>query len=63
MFKVGDRVFPIHDMGNQGAIVEQSFTKSKRWMVGGIPAKVRNLTVQHDNGDTKVYTADQLMRA
>ncbi len=63
MLKVGDRVFPIHNMGNQGVIVEQSFSQSKTWMVGGIPAKVRNLTVQHDNGEIKVYTADQLMRS
>ena len=63
MLKVGDRVFPIHDMGNTGVIVEQIFVESTRWIVGGVPSKVRKLTVQHDDGAIKVYTSDQLMRS
>ena len=63
MLKVGDRVFPIHNMGNTGVIVEQAFVESKRWIVGGVPSKERRLTVQHDDGTMKVYTSDELMRS
>jgi hypothetical protein len=62
MLKVGDRVFPIMNMGNSGVIVEVKFIKSNTWMIGGSPSKIRKLIVKHDTGHTVEYTSNDLMR-
>ena len=62
MLRVGDRVFPIMDMGNTGTIVEVRFEKSKSWMSGGASSKIRKLIVEHDNNKILVYTSNDLMR-
>ena len=62
MIKVGDRVFPIINMGRLGTVVSQKFVESKTWLVGGTHSHVRHLTVEHDDGTVEIYTSDQLMR-
>ena len=62
MLKVGDRVFPIMDMGNSGTIIDVKLEKSSSWMIGGASSKVRKLIVRHDNDQVRVYTSNDLMR-
>ena len=62
MLKVGDRVFPIMNMGNTGTIVEVRIEKSNNWMVGGASSGVRRLIVKHDDGVVINYTSNDLMR-
>jgi hypothetical protein len=62
MFKVGDRVFPIMNMGASGTIVEVKNVKSNSWMVGGAASHVRKLIVRHDDEQVKEYTSNDLMR-
>ena len=62
MLKVGDRVFPIMNMGNTGTIVEVRIEKSNSWMVGGASSGVRRLIVKHDDGVVINYTSNDLMR-
>jgi hypothetical protein len=63
MLRVGDRVFPIMNMGNTGTIIEVKFVNSNAWMVGGAASKVRQLIVEHDNNNEIIkYTANDLMR-
>lgn len=62
MLKVGDRVFPIMNMGHTGIIIEIKIEKSNQWMVGGSSSGIRKLTVEHDDGNTIVYTSNDLMR-
>ena len=62
MLKVGDRVFPIMDMGNTGTIVEVRFENANSWMIGGASSKVRKLIVKHDNERILEYTSNDLMR-
>ena len=62
MLKVGDRVFPIMDMGNIGTIIEVKFEKSTSWMIGGASSKTRRLIVKHDNEKVIGYTSNDLMR-
>lgn len=62
MLKVGDRVFPIMNMGHVGVIVEIKISKSKQWMVGGASDGVRHLVVEHDDGAKISYTSNDLMR-
>jgi len=61
MIKVGDRVFPIMNMGNIGTVVSERFEESNSWMIGGTHSKVRKLKVQHDNGSINEYTSNDLM--
>ena len=62
MLKVGDRVFPIMNMGNTGIIVEVKIQKSNQWMVGGASSGIRRLIVKHDDGSVISYTSNDLMR-
>jgi|10_taG_2_1085330.scaffolds.fasta_scaffold01199_13 hypothetical protein len=62
MIKVGDRVFPVHLMGNKGTVIKEEFEKSKQWFVGGVSSMIRFLTVKHDSGDVKKYYVEDLMR-
>tara|TARA_A100001011_G_C13534124_1_gene525771 strand:+ start:236 stop:433 length:198 start_codon:yes stop_codon:yes gene_type:complete len=62
MLKVGDRVFPIMNMGNTGTIVEVRMQKTNQWMVGGASSGVRCLIVNHDDGSVISYTSNDLMR-
>ena len=62
MLRVGDRVFPIMNMGHTGIIVEVRTEKTNQWMVGGSASGVRKLVVEHDDGATIVYTSNDLMR-
>ena len=62
MLKVGDRVFPIMNMGNTGMIVEVKIQKTNQWMVGGASSGVRQLIVRHDDGSVISYTSNDLMR-
>lgn len=61
MIKVGDRVFPIMNMGNTGTVISERFVESNTWMIGGTPSKIRKLKVQHDNGNINEYTSNDLM--
>ena len=63
MLKVGDRVFPIMNMGNTGTIIEVKFVDSQAWMVGGASSKIRQLIVKHDESNDVIrYTSNDLMR-
>tara|TARA_R100000664_G_C2758624_1_gene147665 strand:+ start:3049 stop:3246 length:198 start_codon:yes stop_codon:yes gene_type:complete len=62
MLRVGDRVFPIMNMGNTGTIIEVKFVNSNKWMVGGASSKIRQLIVKHDNDQVMKYTSNDLMR-
>ncbi len=62
MLKVGDRVFPIMNMGHTGTIVEVRIEKSKEWFVGGASSGIRRLIVDHDDGHRISYTSNDLMR-
>ena len=62
MIKVGDRVFPVHLMGNKGTVVKEEFEKSKHWFVGGVSSMTRLLTVHHDSGEVRQYHVGDLMR-
>lgn len=62
MLRVGDRVFPIMNMGNTGMIVEVKMQKTNQWMVGGASSAVRQLIVKHDDGSVIAYTSNDLMR-
>ena len=62
MLKVGDRVFPIMNMGLVGTIVEVKLVESNAWMVGGASSKVRKLIVKHDDSQVAEYTSNDLMR-
>jgi len=64
MLKVGDRVFPIMNMGATGIIVEVKLVKSNQWMVGGASSKIRKLVVKHDDDHLHLreYTSNDLMR-
>tara|TARA_Y100000034_G_scaffold50135_1_gene61865 strand:- start:6509 stop:6706 length:198 start_codon:yes stop_codon:yes gene_type:complete len=62
MIRVGDRVFPIMNMGNKGTVIKTRFVESKAWMVGGASSKIRKLIVEHDNGVVREYTSNDLMR-
>ena len=62
MLKVGDRVFPIMNMGNTGTIVEVRIQKTNQWMVGGASSGIRELIVEHDEGSVVSYTSNDLMR-
>ncbi len=61
MIKVGDRVFPVMNMGNIGTVISERFEEANSWMIGGTPSKIRKLKVQHDNGDIGEYTSNDLM--
>ena len=62
MLKVGDKVFPIMNMGFTGVIIEVKFIDSSAWMVGGASSKVRKLVVKHDDNQIVEYTSNDLMR-
>ena len=62
MLKVGDRVFPIMNMGATGTIIEVKMENTKTWMVGGAASQIRKLVVQHDTSDVIVYKSNDLMR-
>ena len=64
MLKIGDRVFPIMNMGATGTIVEVKFIKSNQWMVGGASSPIRKLIVKHDDDQLQLreYTSNDLMR-
>ena len=62
MLKVGDRVFPIMNMGHSGTIVDVRVEKSTNWFVGGASSGIRRLIVEHDDGQKISYTSNDLMR-
>ena len=62
MLRVGDRVFPIMNMGHTGTIIEVKTERTNQWMVGGSASGVRKLVVEHDDGITITYTSNDLMR-
>jgi len=62
MLKVGDRVFPIMNMGATGTIIEVKMENTKTWMVGGAASQIRKLVVRHDTSDIIIYTSNDLMR-
>jgi hypothetical protein len=61
MIKVGDRVFPIMNMGYTGTVISVRFVESNAWMIGGASSKVRKLIVEHDDGNRREYTSNDLM--
>tara|TARA_B100002019_G_C20797295_1_gene369533 strand:+ start:53 stop:250 length:198 start_codon:yes stop_codon:yes gene_type:complete len=62
MLKIGDRVFPIMNMGATGTIVDIKLVESNQWMIGGSSSKVRKLVVKHDDDQVFEYTSNDLMR-
>lgn len=62
MLKVGDRVFPIMNMGATGTIIEVKLEAANTWMVGGAASHIRKLVVEHDTSEVMVYTSNDLMR-
>ncbi len=62
MLKIGDRVFPIMNMGATGTIVNIKLVESNQWMIGGSSSKVRKLVVKHDDDQIFEYTSNDLMR-
>ena len=62
MLKIGDRVFPIMNMGATGTIVEVRLVDANSWMIGGSASKVRKLVVRHDDNQVIEYTSNDLMR-
>ncbi len=62
MLRVGDRVFPIMNMGATGTIIDVKLVESNQWMIGGAASKVRKLVVKHDDDQVFEYTSNDLMR-
>jgi len=62
MLRVGDRVFPIMNMGATGTIVDVVLVESNAWMIGGASSKMRKLIVKHDDDRVVEYTSNDLMR-
>jgi len=62
MLRVGDRVFPIMNMGATGTIVDVKLVESGAWMIGGASSKIRKLIVKHDDNQILEYTSNDLMR-
>jgi|TARA_E500000331_G_C16748107_1_gene494096 hypothetical protein len=62
MLKVGDRVFPIMNMGATGIIIDVKLVESNQWMIGGAASKIRKLVVKHDDNQVFEYTSNDLMR-
>ena len=62
MIRIGDRVFPIMNMGATGTIVDVKLVESGAWMIGGASSKIRKLIVKHDDNQILEYTSNDLMR-
>lgn len=62
MLRVGDRVFPIMNMGATGVIINVVLVESNAWMIGGASSKMRKLVVKHDDDRVVEYTSNDLMR-
>lgn len=62
MLRVGDRVFPIMNMGATGIIIDVVLVESNAWMIGGASSKMRKLVVKHDDDRVVEYTSNDLMR-
>ena len=62
MFRVGDRVSPFDNMSKVGTVVKVFMKKSDAWFVGGTSGDITMLTVDHDDGHTRLYQSADLRK-
>ena len=62
MFRPGDRVCPIFNMGKKGTILTLREVTNKTWMVGGVANKSLVVEIRFDDGDVVTYSTSDLMK-